>query len=309
MTPPRLSLASLVVGLAIAAGAGCYDPRIEDGTLRCAGDRCPRGFGCWDGRCWRHPDGAADGAGRDGARGAGGMVGPLDASSPEVTFSDGAADRADGPPSGAGGMGAGGVGAGGAGGTVVGGTGGLPGSGGRGGMTGTGGAPGTGGARGTGGVPAGTGGVRGTGGAPGTGGVRGTGGAPGVGGMPAGTGGAMEVGLPLGASCNVGSDCHSTFCTDHVCCNEACGSQCQACDIGTDGICRTVTSGPPHGTIRDACPGSPDCRSQCDGTSATQCGPAPAGKSCQCLVSLSLGTCNSDGRCQTVLGGIINVCD
>src|ERR1051325_11266570 len=68
MTSPsrrRLPITAVATLLALAggwAGAGCYGPSIQDGTLSCAsGDRCPHGFVCRTEvhLCYRKPADAA----------------------------------------------------------------------------------------------------------------------------------------------------------------------------------------------------------------------------------------------------------
>lgn len=110
----------------------------------------------------------------------------------------------------------------------------------------------------------------------------------------------------LGAMCTGGSECTSTFCTDHVCCNVACGGQCQACNLtGNVGHCATVPSGQPvtnAGTTRAACSGSGACQGTCDGSSATACAFPGAATTCgtaSCAnASLTPApTCNGAGSC------------
>jgi hypothetical protein len=63
---------------------------------------------------------------------------------------------------------------------------------------------------------------------------------------------------PNGATCAMAAECMSNFCVDGVCCNEACGGTCRACDLnGTEGTCGFV----PDGTDPDnECQGgNPDC--------------------------------------------------
>ncbi len=88
-------------------------------------------------------------------------------------------------------------------------------------------------------------------------------------------------------TCNVaaGGDCKVTgcgecqaglTCADGFCCNQACGGQCQACDVaGKQGQCTTLTSGQPHHGA--ACPGAgtPTCGGSCNGN-PTACYVPPA---------------------------------
>jgi hypothetical protein len=62
--PVRAALLALV-----SAIAGCYSPRLQDGTLACAsGQRCPRGFVCRDQVCYStRPDAAVTDVSADGA--------------------------------------------------------------------------------------------------------------------------------------------------------------------------------------------------------------------------------------------------
>jgi hypothetical protein len=49
----------------------------------------------------------------------------------------------------------------------------------------------------------------------------------------------FEVRWKLGANCGLASDCHSSFCKDGVCCNEACTGTCRSCSLGR-GTCAIV---------------------------------------------------------------------
>ncbi len=106
-----------------------------------------------------------------------------------------------------------------------------------------------------------------------------------------------------GQTCSTASDCGSGFCVDGLCCNSACGGQCQACDVaGTLGTCTTVTSGAPHGE-RTACVGdSSACNGVCDGASPNACDfPGAAtqcrGPSCTGAVATLAASCNQSGSC------------
>src|SRR5207244_9916529 len=87
-----------------------------------------------------------------------------------------------------------------------------------------------------------------------------------------------------------------------LCCNSACGGQCQACDVpGLLGVCTTVT-GAPHG-LRGAClsDGSA-CGGSCDGASFAACGYPTAqcrGASCASGIETLAASC-SGGSCPAV---------
>ena len=105
-----------------------------------------------------------------------------------------------------------------------------------------------------------------------------------------------------GASCLLGTECLSGFCTDGFCCSSACDGQCQYCAGATKGVCATVTGTPAKSGV--SCPGGThaSCGASCNGTnkdctfkgSATQCATAV------CLDSSTLtkaSTCNGSGDC------------
>jgi len=106
-------------------------------------------------------------------------------------------------------------------------------------------------------------------------------------------------------TCNVaaGGDCKVTgcgecqsglTCADGFCCNQACGGQCQACDVaGKQGQCTTLTSGQPHHGAQCAGAGTPTCGGSCNGSSATACFVPPA------TTKVTKATCTS----RSVLGG------
>jgi len=70
-----------------------------------------------------------------------------------------------------------------------------------------------------------------------------------------------------GASCAVSNECNSGFCTDGVCCAEACGETCKSCNLpGSIGQCAFVPSGSRDPTGPNAC-GPPN---RCDGAGICQ---------------------------------------
>lgn len=105
----------------------------------------------------------------------------------------------------------------------------------------------------------------------------------------------------LGASCRV---CTTGHCVDGVCCDQACGAQCQACDVpGSPGVC-SPTTGSPHGS-RPACNGtdsgaSATCSGACDGVNMSACTYPGATTSCSSVCSgssVTVGLCSGQGAC------------
>ncbi len=102
-----------------------------------------------------------------------------------------------------------------------------------------------------------------------------------------------------GTTCAAAKECTSGLCVDGVCCNSACGAECEACnEAGKEGTCVPVV-GKPRGT-RPACAGGESaCAGKCDGTAntcaypsaATDCGSACSGN------SLTKRVCDNKGSC------------
>ena len=83
-------------------------------------------------------------------------------------------------------------------------------------------------------------------------------------------GGVCGPPLDLGTACASDGDCGSGHCVDQVCCDTACGGQCEACNVQAHaGQCTVVTGAPPAG--RAACAGSGVCAGQCDGVQGDSC--------------------------------------
>jgi len=107
--------------------------------------------------------------------------------------------------------------------------------------------------------------------------------------------------LANGVTCGSPSHCTSSNCVDGVCCNDACGGECQACDqVGNIGTCVAVKGIPRAG--RPGCLGSGACGGFCDGTSGTVC--TLPGVSVACGVAFCANgvvtaapTCNSAATC------------
>jgi hypothetical protein len=118
---------------------------------------------------------------------------------------------------------------------------------------------------------------------------------------------------PNGATCTMGTDCASGFCTDGVCCNVACGASdpndCQACSVAagatTDGTCRLLPSGTTCDdaslcTSGDACNATGACVGSTSCTAIDACHIA----SCSPTVGLCMQTpipngtaCNDGNGC------------
>ncbi len=112
-----------------------------------------------------------------------------------------------------------------------------------------------------------------------------------------------------GNICSGDNQCGSGQCVDGVCCNSACGGQCEACDVATlVGTCSPVT-GAPH-SARTACASDgSSCAGSCDGNARNACAYPTAGTQCRpptCtsgIATMAAG-CNGTGGCpseQTVI--------
>ena len=112
----------------------------------------------------------------------------------------------------------------------------------------------------------------------------------------------------LGGTCTTGGDCFNNTCADGVCCDSACGSQCEACNAA--GHCAAVTGKPVIGgtPARSDCTGSgTPCYGACDGTTVNACAYPAAGTTCappSCTpaatgaVVTTVAQCNATGTCQ-----------
>ncbi len=112
----------------------------------------------------------------------------------------------------------------------------------------------------------------------------------------------MCTGLrPNGGMCSAGTECQSGHCVDGVCCNTACGGQCEACDVaGSLGTCSPV-SGAPHGQ-RTACMGEGTCAAVCDGTAREACAFPGSTRECRAAacadgVATAPAACDGMGAC------------
>jgi hypothetical protein len=85
------------------------------------------------------------------------------------------------------------------------------------------------------------------------------------------------AGSPQGAPCSQNTDCTSAFCTDGVCCDEACSGDCQACSVSRGLAVNGTCAFAPEGTSgRNPCANGFACN----------------GKSPACAV-----TCTDDASC------------
>ena len=115
--------------------------------------------------------------------------------------------------------------------------------------------------------------------------------------------GGMCAPLKMNAgSCSADNQCGSGHCTDGVCCNQACGGQCEACDsAGHVGSC-TAVSGATHGARPSCASDDSSCGGSCDGTDRTACSyPASTVScvtaSCTSGVETHAASCSGTGQC------------
>lgn len=107
-----------------------------------------------------------------------------------------------------------------------------------------------------------------------------------------------------GGTCAVDDGCTSGHCADGLCCDTACGGQCEACNVtGRVGTCWPVSGG-PHGA-RPACDKGTDvCSAKvCDGKNPSACDGFPSATttcgSAQCTSAgyIETATCDGAGSC------------
>ncbi len=115
-------------------------------------------------------------------------------------------------------------------------------------------------------------------------------------------GGACVPQKAQGAACALGNECAAGNCVDGFCCNNACGSLCQACSNAktgaANGTCANIVSAtdPDNECATAACQ-----TGTCNGSGA--CGNDPSGTSCGSPLSCSgstqtnQDTCNGTGTC------------
>ena len=105
--------------------------------------------------------------------------------------------------------------------------------------------------------------------------------------------------LKLGNTCTLDDNCLSSHCADGVCCNEACGDICRACNLAdSKGSCSQVKSAEDP----DTCHG----QQICDATGACK---LQQGKSCTQSPDCLNGHCVNRFCCDGACNGICQACD
>jgi hypothetical protein len=118
---------------------------------------------------------------------------------------------------------------------------------------------------------------------------------------------ASTAGPNNGDTCTSGDTCRSGHCVDGVCCESACGGQCESCNLpGQRGLCAVAPMGdPPIGRPRCAGQGM-ICGGTCDGSNRSACR-FPAGETackaagCTSHVAAAPSYCDGRGACNLQL--------
>jgi hypothetical protein len=121
-----------------------------------------------------------------------------------------------------------------------------------------------------------------------------------------GTAGTLGQGLANGLPCAANDECASTFCSDSVCCDTACGGACEACAQAhtgqLDGSCAPVLSGAdPHDDCQPAAAESCGDDGTCDGAGACRkYGPSQVCEPASCSGSdhSPARACDGQGACE-----------
>lgn len=104
-----------------------------------------------------------------------------------------------------------------------------------------------------------------------------------------------------GEACRNATECLSSFCVDGVCCNQACGASCRACNvIGKQGTCSSLPATARDSSCLQQAASTCGFDGTCDGLGS--CRRYPAGTPCApgtCDGSTisGAGTCNGKGTC------------
>jgi len=122
--------------------------------------------------------------------------------------------------------------------------------------------------------------------------------------------GACATSAANGFICQSDAQCASNHCTDGVCCESACGGQCESCNANSPGVCVPVATAPVG--LRPPCVGTGACQAQCDGVTRNACVnlPGPA-TSCvdACNGGVTVGYCNGFGSCTVRQGASCTALD
>ncbi|HOX42028.1 MAG TPA: MYXO-CTERM sorting domain-containing protein [Myxococcota bacterium] len=116
--------------------------------------------------------------------------------------------------------------------------------------------------------------------------------------------------LPLGSTCQLGTQCASDQCVDGRCCQDVCSAPCHRCDLDGSGVCKPILAGGDpdgecagDGLCGGACNGAGGCQFPPGSTVCDACARCDGRGACAAYVEAGTDPADECPACQACSGG------